>query len=261
MVQLLSETIFARTRGVILTDWTGAIPTSVDPSPRSMDQSHRRGVILAAARDLFAERGQSNVTVRSLAKRSGVTPPTIYNLIGGRDVVLEGALLQSLKGCLELAPALAKQTNTNPIVALADIFWLAAHSDPSFAKHQIDLNTKYLEGRRIGRAFSSRTAQMISVWLEDIQDRDRMRGGITPDSIAAAIESQFRIVAMDWADGYDSLYAFRRRLAFGAVNNLVNFVDRREADKMMQWLDLINAPAPPLDSPAQSIGSTGRLFS
>ena len=57
------------------------------------EQMHeRRERILAATRDLLAERGHAAVTVRELARRSGVSVPTLYNRFGGKDALIAEAV-------------------------------------------------------------------------------------------------------------------------------------------------------------------------
>ena len=55
---------------------------------RTLEMTRRRDRILAAARDCIAREGYENLTMRSLAQASGVTVPTIYNLIGNKEAVL-----------------------------------------------------------------------------------------------------------------------------------------------------------------------------
>ena len=55
---------------------------------RALEMSRRRERILEAARELIARDGYENLTMRSLAQASGVTVPTIYNLIGNKEAVL-----------------------------------------------------------------------------------------------------------------------------------------------------------------------------
>ena len=48
----------------------------------------RRHRILEAARGIIETQGYDTLTMRSLAVESGVTVPTIYNLIGNKEQVL-----------------------------------------------------------------------------------------------------------------------------------------------------------------------------
>jgi AcrR family transcriptional regulator len=53
----------------------------------------RRARILAAVRELVAERDWREVTVRDLARRCRVSVPTLYNQFGGKDGLLAAAAL------------------------------------------------------------------------------------------------------------------------------------------------------------------------
>lgn len=66
------------------------------------EQMHeRRERILAATRDLLAERGYAAVTVRELASRSGVSVPTLYNRFGGKDALIAEAVQDHFHKFLE----------------------------------------------------------------------------------------------------------------------------------------------------------------
>ncbi len=55
-------------------------------------KAERRARILAAARELIAERGYDGITMRDLARASRVSVPTLYDLFGGKQALLLGEL-------------------------------------------------------------------------------------------------------------------------------------------------------------------------
>jgi len=55
-------------------------------------KAERRARILAAARQLIAERGFEGLTMRELARAGRVSVPTVYNLLGGKHAVLMAEL-------------------------------------------------------------------------------------------------------------------------------------------------------------------------
>ena len=57
-------------------------------SKRTVQMNRRRDRILDAARKVISQQGYEHLTMRALAEASGVTVPTIYNLIGNKDAVL-----------------------------------------------------------------------------------------------------------------------------------------------------------------------------
>jgi AcrR family transcriptional regulator len=46
---------------------------------RRLSAEERRGIVEAAACDLFAERGYGGASIEEIARRSGVTPPVVYD--------------------------------------------------------------------------------------------------------------------------------------------------------------------------------------
>jgi len=53
--------------------------TKIEPTPRRrLSAAARREVIAAAAAELFAERGYRGASIEEIARRSGVTPPVVY---------------------------------------------------------------------------------------------------------------------------------------------------------------------------------------
>ena len=59
---------------------------------RELGKQQRRDAVLVAARSLVVEGGADALTMRALAARAGVSVPTVYGLIGGRDDVIAAML-------------------------------------------------------------------------------------------------------------------------------------------------------------------------
>ncbi|WP_332818820.1 TetR/AcrR family transcriptional regulator [Sphingopyxis sp.] len=57
-------------------------------STRMRNMNERRDRILDAARSIIAENGFDALTTRGLAQVAGVSAPTLYNLIGGKDDIV-----------------------------------------------------------------------------------------------------------------------------------------------------------------------------
>ena len=70
-------------------------------SKRTLQMKRRRDRILDAARELISDQGYEHLTMRTLAEASGVTVPTIYNLIGNKDAVL-GAIFRFVESVIEV---------------------------------------------------------------------------------------------------------------------------------------------------------------
>lgn len=67
-----------------------------------------RQKVLSAARDLFLRRGYFGATIEAIAQRAGVSPQTVYNVIGGKAAVLKAVYDVSLAGDDEPVPMVAR---------------------------------------------------------------------------------------------------------------------------------------------------------
>lgn len=63
--------------------------------------SDRRGDIVAAARDLYEERGLDRTTMKDIAERVGVTRSLIYHYFSDKDAVTEAVLNDMVEDFLE----------------------------------------------------------------------------------------------------------------------------------------------------------------
>jgi AcrR family transcriptional regulator len=52
----------------------------------------RRGVIAAAATEVFAERGYNGASIEEISRRSGVTPPVVYDHFASKQALYRGLL-------------------------------------------------------------------------------------------------------------------------------------------------------------------------
>lgn len=81
---------------------------------RDINKAKRRAAILDATISLFGQRPSDEVTTEEIAELAGVSPATVYNLIGTRDDVIRGAVARILA---ELADSLAQLDPTDPVAA------------------------------------------------------------------------------------------------------------------------------------------------
>lgn len=71
---------------------TPASPQTASRATVDRQMAQRREQILEAARSVIERDGYAGLSMRSLATRSGVTVPTIYNLVGNKEAVLLAAV-------------------------------------------------------------------------------------------------------------------------------------------------------------------------
>jgi len=73
-------------------------------SRRELSKAERRAAIVRATAALVERDGLAAATIRQIADDAGVSPATVYNLIGSRDDVFD-ALFDDLVGELDLDPS------------------------------------------------------------------------------------------------------------------------------------------------------------
>jgi AcrR family transcriptional regulator len=88
-------------------------------SPRGQgEQLHAQ--ILAAAADLLAESGrEDDVSIRAVADRVGVTPPSIYLHFADKDALLDAVCVEAFAHLHEAMSAAAAGGHEDPLSALA----------------------------------------------------------------------------------------------------------------------------------------------
>ena len=81
-------------------------PRAAPPAgaPRAEQIRETRARVLGAARELFVRRGYTGATVDAIAHRAGVSPQTVYNVIGTKADVLKAVYDVALAGDDEPVP-------------------------------------------------------------------------------------------------------------------------------------------------------------
>jgi AcrR family transcriptional regulator len=128
-----------------------------------------RRAVVAAAHDLFVERGYAGATIDAVAERAGVSRKTVFTAVGGKAVLLTLALDWALAGDDEPLPIADRpetreqMAETDPVrmvqlwarrlaeiesrvAQLALVMAAAADADPEVAR----VHEKSARGRRLG---------------------------------------------------------------------------------------------------------------
>jgi AcrR family transcriptional regulator len=185
-------------------------------STRSKNMAKRRDAILREARFLIANEGFEALKIRDLAARAGLTVPTIYNLIGGKNEILAIIIDQMLEqlrfiqdraGFGPVEQAFAKQIND-----LADHF----ATDESFFR------AAFIAGDRSGLFEQSSDEGIFAQFVrqpiaacEQAVEEGLLRGEISPEILGPQIYGSYRLARQDWANGYFDLDEFRKQALTG----------------------------------------------
>ncbi|HEX4226454.1 MAG TPA: TetR family transcriptional regulator [Pseudonocardiaceae bacterium] len=75
-----------------------------DVPPRRRDADATRAALLTAARDLFAERGFEQTTVRDIAARAGVNQALLFRYFGSKDGLFDATMTSSSRELINETP-------------------------------------------------------------------------------------------------------------------------------------------------------------
>jgi len=80
----------------------------------------RRADILAAATEIFANKGVEHTTMQEIAVRAGLSAGSIYHYFADKDELLESTLAEQQRQTMERF-ATAESTHSSPLEALLDV--------------------------------------------------------------------------------------------------------------------------------------------
>lgn len=180
-------------------------------------KSDRRARILTQARMLLSVEGFEGLSLRKLAARAGLTVPTIYNLVGGKEQILLELALQMIAS---VETALDDIEETQPLeraeaivlVAIAEIERAPDfHRAALLAIDHLDRNGSPPGWDRLSRQAAAMqekatlAAQRIGV----------LEGQISASLIAEHVFRTYRSASRDWSLRRCSLPEFRRMALAG----------------------------------------------
>ena len=161
----------------------------------------RREHILAATRELLAERGYADVTVRELAERCGVSVPTLYNRFGGKDGLIAEAVRE------RFAEVLAADREAGEPAGHARLMGLVgriADGIVELADYHRALLLAFTETRESGdlqHGLATELVSAISEQLAELRARRRLADWVAPEVLAAQIATACISASVTWAVG------------------------------------------------------------
>lgn len=99
-------------------------PSAGQSLPREERRRRTEAAILAAARELFAERGFQGTSIRAVAAAAGIDPALVMQYFGNKD----GLFAAAARSTVELDPLLEATSHELPRAALGHV--LAGYEDP-----------------------------------------------------------------------------------------------------------------------------------
>ena len=177
----------------------------------------RRERILSATRDLIAERGYREVTVRELARRCRVSVPTLYNLFGGKDELLRAAVESQLRGVLaSLEPAAARARGELPLIELVErcAEEMARLSD--YHRSLLRAFAEVGESRHLQATLAGQLAAAFGSELRAMRARRELEAWISPEALGHQLTAACISSSVIWAQGSVGDAGLRASMVYAA---------------------------------------------
>jgi AcrR family transcriptional regulator len=189
----------------------------------------RRHQILEAARGIIETQGYDTLTMRSLAVESGVTVPTIYNLIGNKEQVLLEAiedqtiafvsnLDRGRRDLISVVEATVRHLIRRPRYYRALILVLTQTDRADSAR------------RHVGRAI----AEPIANSLEGLLESGGLVKWVNREMLAQRLHAQLDMASVEWARGSLTAASFRAAALVDLATTMLGLTSGTNRDSFEQ---------------------------
>ena len=182
---------------------------------RARQMAERRDRILASTCDIVAELGPEGLSMRDLARRSRVTVPTIYSLIGGRDAVLFAAIEEQVArfvNGIEQAPA---SNAVDRVLAVYESCLQELLSLPRYWRTFL----RVIFTRPSAEAMRARLASAMDVEMsrgvDALRQTSALAEWVEPRALVALLHRNQTVVTMQWGAGEFPDSHLRAAMLFG----------------------------------------------
>jgi AcrR family transcriptional regulator len=165
-----------------------------------IEQKNERGRrILDATRELLAERGYADVTVRELASRCGVSVPTLYNRFGGKDELIAEAVRSQFSEVLGSVDGDAEPIGHRRLMALVGRM---ADGVVGLADYNRSLLQAFSQVRETGAIHQGLAQELVSaivIQLNEMKRRRQLGDWVDPGVLSAQIATACIAASMTWS--------------------------------------------------------------
>jgi AcrR family transcriptional regulator len=180
-----------------------AVETLGERGRRELGKTARRSRIVRAARDLIRETGSTDLSMRMIAKRAGVSLTTPYNLFGSKRAVV----LAVFEDERDFAARFAKLRAPNSLDRIFDAHALATGyftKDPGFYRTLWRALLDTQGDNSTGLATPERLKRNKDAWrelIEQAQAEGLLDGAVSPDLLEQTLCCFANGAMLSWAMG------------------------------------------------------------
>lgn len=183
-------------------------------SRREAAKTERRRRIIAAARDLIRETGDTGLSMRAIAARAGVSLATPYNLFGSKRAIVL-AILEDVREFHERFSRLPKSDAVERLFSALSISIGYYAEDPSFY-HTLWTAVLDTSGKELRTAILNPQSQAF--WAALIAEADQdgaFAEGIDTALLLRNLNLTFEAVMLNWVHGTTSAEELEPSVSYG----------------------------------------------
>ncbi|MEO1647843.1 MAG: TetR/AcrR family transcriptional regulator [Pseudomonadota bacterium] len=203
-------------------------------SKRESAIEERRRRIFDAARAIIAQQGLESLTTRGLAQAAGLTVPTLYNLVGGKDEILTQLVTRNVEEIWERLAFDRRATPLDMADAIIDEAYQVVRAERAFHRAilplMIDLKIVFAanpDRNDPGARAANRCVEMAQFACEAAIASGELRGAIPANELGQQMFITYRGPMRDWLEEVISADEMMRRQRRGFY--LVMAADASEA--------------------------------
>ncbi len=184
---------------------------------RQKNMRARRERILAQARHVLVNEGYDALNTRDLARAAGVTPPTLYNLIGAKDEIVRALTFEAVERIEEKIEA-SKDTTVLGAAEAIVIGTVAA-----FEEDELSFRAAFIAADRVSEQaspgfhaeFHRRSVRVALGAVQTARQQKLLRGKVAPETMAEQMFACYSAASRDWFAHHISLEEFSQRALSG----------------------------------------------
>jgi AcrR family transcriptional regulator len=165
-----------------------------------LHKAERRARILVEARKLIARRGVAGLTLRTLAAASKVSVPTVYNLIGGKQAVLQALLQDTFTRVAARLDAARAGGLVERALALCEAGWRELLAEPSYFRGLVHSFVSD-QSSPVRRETDARNVELMTGVLMAAQADGELEPWVDPGALAATLYAMWLVTMLGWAGG------------------------------------------------------------
>jgi AcrR family transcriptional regulator len=165
-------------------------------------RSVRRSQILAAARQMIAERGYEAVTIRELAGACGVSVPTLYNQFGGKDRLLAEAIEEHFRVSHRTDTFERARPGLERLLTLIDQSAQQLLDDTVYAQRLVAAFSALRSTTEVQERLAGALVEVLMVELSVMKERRQLLPWVDLSNLAGQLVSANIGVAVGWSAGY-----------------------------------------------------------